>query len=72
MVGETNSMVGCHLIIEGHSIELGSGGTVSPQACPGQCPDNKNNTNINNNSFVVSYKITTKYHSQFPYKVAPY
>ena len=31
MVGETKSMVGYHLIVEGHSIQLGSGGRVSLQ-----------------------------------------
>ena len=30
MVGETNSMVGYHLMTEGHSIQLRSGGAMSP------------------------------------------
>ena len=60
MVGEINSMVGYHLIAKGQSIQLGSGGCVSPPAGPGQCPDNNNNTNINDNIFGV------------PHKVAPY
>ena len=73
MVGETNSMVGYHLMIEGHSIQLGSGGrgggTVSRPAGPQQHPDN----NItNNNIFGVSHKITIKSQPQVPYKVVPY
>ena len=62
LVRETNSMVGYHLMTEGHSIQLGSGGRYEPPAGPGQRPDN-NNININNNIFRVSYKITIK--SQF-------
>ena len=38
MVGETNSMVGYHLMTKGHSIQLGSWGAVPP-AGPGQHPD---------------------------------
>ena len=30
MVGETNSMVGYHLMTEGHSVQLRSGGAMSP------------------------------------------
>ena len=49
MVGETNSMVGYHLMTKDHSIQLGSGGTLwVPPASPGQYPDNNNNININN------------------------
>ena len=56
MVGETNSMVGYHLMSKGHSIQLGSGGggTVPPSPPP----DNSNHVNIN--IFGVSYKITIK------------
>ena len=77
MVGETNSMVGYHVMTKCHSIQLGDegGGAVSPPplppAGPGQCPDN-NNININNKIFRVSYKITIKSQSQVPYKVVPY
>ena len=71
MVGETNSMVAYHLMTEGHSIQLGSGGRYEPPAGPEQRPDN-NNININNNIFRVSYKITIKSQSQVPYKVVPY
>ena len=53
MVGETNSMVGYHLMTKGHSIQLGSWGAVLP-AGPGQHPDNNNHNNIN--IFGVSYK----------------
>ena len=35
MVGETNSMVGCHLMTDGHSVQLGVWGSVPP-AVPGQ------------------------------------
>ena len=41
MVGETNSMVGCHLMAEDHSVHLGvwGGGTCSePPSRAGQCP----------------------------------
>ena len=44
MMGETNSMVGYHLVAEDHSIQLGiwggvgGGGTVSPHAGAGQGP----------------------------------
>ena len=44
MMGETNSMVGYHLVAEDHSIQLGiwggvgGGGTVSPPAGAGQGP----------------------------------
>ena len=72
MVRETNSMVGYHLMTEGHSIQLGSegeGGTVSRPAGPGQHPDNNN---TNNNIFGVSHKITIKSQPQVPYKVVPY
>ena len=62
-------MVHYHLIIKGHLIQLGSG---EPQAGPGQFPDNNNNTNINNNIFGASYKITIKSHSHVPYKVVPH
>ena len=65
-------MVGYNLIIEGHSIQLGSRGTVTPQAVLGQRPDNDNNTNINNNIFGVSYKISSKSQTQVPCKVVPY
>ena len=47
-------MAGHHLMTKGHSIQLGSGGTVPPPAGPGQCPDNNNHNNIN--VFGVSYK----------------
>ena len=50
-------MVGYHLMTEGHSIQLRSGGAVPP-AGPGQHPDNSNH--INMNIFGVSYKITIK------------
>ena len=75
MVGKTNSMVGYQLISEDHSIQLGSGGSCeSPPspAGPVQRPDNNNNSNINNNIFRVSYKITIKSQPQVPYKVVPY
>ena len=48
MVGEINSMVGYHLMTEGHSIQLGSGERCDPPTGPGQRPD-KNNTTTNNN-----------------------
>ena len=35
MVGETNSMVGYHLMAEDHSVQLGYGGHTP--ADPGQC-----------------------------------
>ena len=35
MVGESNSMVGYHLMAEDHSVQL-TGGAVSPPAGPGQ------------------------------------
>ena len=61
MVGETNSMVGYHLMAEGYSIQLGSGGGCCepptlppPPAGPEQCPDNNNNVNINNNHSQIS------------------
>ena len=42
MMGETNSMVGYHLVAEDHSIQLGVwvawGGTVSPPAGAEQGP----------------------------------
>ena len=57
MVEVTNSMVSYHLITEGHSIQLRSGGTV-PTPGPGQRPDINNHININ--IFGVSYKITIK------------
>ena len=44
MMGETNSMVGYHLVAEDHSIQLGiwggvgGGSTVSPPAGAGQGP----------------------------------
>ena len=75
MVGETNSMVGYHLMTENHSIQLRSGGAMSPPSPPsrlGQRPDNNNNIDINNNIFGVSYKITIKFQPQVPYKVVPY
>ena len=68
MVRETNSVVGYHLLTEGHSIQLGSGGGGA--LWPRQHPDN-DNININNNIFRVSNKITIKSQSQFPYKVVP-
>ena len=68
MVGETNSMVGYHLIIKGHSVQLGSGGTVIPQSGPRQRPDNNNNTSINN-IFGVFYKISIKSQSKVPYNM---
>ena len=49
-VGETNSMVGYHLMVEGHSDQLESVGAVSPPAGPGQHPDNNNDNNNNNNN----------------------
>ena len=70
MVGEINSMVGYHLMTEGHSIQLGSGERCDPPTGPGQRLDN-NNTTTNNNIFGVSYKITIKSQSQVPYKVVP-
>ena len=80
MVGETSSVVGYHLLTEGHSIQLGSGwggggppmGAPPPPPPPGprQRPDN-NNININNNIFGVSNKITIKSQPQVPYKVVP-
>ena len=43
MLGETNSMVGYHLIAKGYSIQLGVWGCYNPPpplpAGPGQCPD---------------------------------
>ena len=81
MVGETNSMVGYHLMMENHSIQLRSGGAMSPPLLSppppplsrlGQRPDNNNNIDINNNIFGVSYKITIKFQPQVPYKVVPY
>ena len=43
IVGETNSMVGYHLIAEGQSIQLGVlGGTVSPPAGLGKCLGGEN------------------------------
>ena len=76
MVGETNFVVGYHLLTEGHSIQLGSGGgggavPPSPLSGPRQCPDNNNNININNNIFRVSNKITIKSQPQVPYKKVP-
>ena len=72
MVGKTNSMVGYHLIAEGHSVHCwGLGDAVSPPAGPGQRPDNNNNININN-IFGVSYKITIKSQPQVPYTVVLY
>ena len=43
MVGETNSMVGYHLMAEDHSVQLavwggGGGGTMTPPAAAGQHP----------------------------------
>ena len=40
MAGETNSMVGYHLMVKDHSIELGvwGGGAMTPTASAGQCP----------------------------------
>ena len=70
MVGQTNSMVGYHLMTEGHSIQLGSQGCYLPPAGPGQHPDNSNYININ--IFGVFYKITIKSQPQVPYKVVPY
>ena len=78
MVGETSSVVGYHLLTEGHSIQLGSGwgggGRLGPPPPPPpgprQRPDN-NNININNNIFGVSNKITIKSQPQVPYKVVP-
>ena len=77
MVGETSSVVGYHLLTEGHSIQLGSGrggGRYGPPPPhppgPRQRPDN-NNININNNIFGVSNQITIKSQPQVPYKVVP-
>ena len=78
MVGETSSVVGYHLLTEGHSIQLGSGwgggGAMAPPPPhppgPRQRPEN-NNININNNIFGVSNKITIKSQPQVPYKVVP-
>ena len=50
MVGETNSTVGFHLMTEGHSIQPGSGGTVSPATGPEQHCNNNKNIQINNNN----------------------
>ena len=61
MVGETNSMVGYHLIAKGYiQISWDLGDAVSSPAGPGQHPDNSNNININKNIFGVSYKIKIK------------
>ena len=39
MAGETNSMVGYHLMVKDHSIELGVWGvSMTPTAGAGQCP----------------------------------
>ena len=46
MVGETNSMVGYHLMAEDHSVQLGYGTVSPPPAGPGQCLNNDNNNNI--------------------------
>ena len=54
MVGETNSMVGYHSMAKCHSIQLWSGGAVSPPAGPGQRPNNNIINIINNNIFGVS------------------
>ena len=62
MVGETNSVVGHHLLAGGDLIQLGGGGggccspppSISPPD-PRQCSDNNNN---NNNNFGVPNKIT--------------
>ena len=35
MVGETNSMVGYHLMAEDHSVQLGYGGAPPPQQIQG-------------------------------------
>ena len=73
MVGETNSMVGYHLMTKGHSIQLGSGGVLcGPPAALRQHPHNNNNININNNISRVSYDITIKSQSPVPYKVVSY
>ena len=74
MVGETNSVVGYHLLTKGHSIQVGSrrggGGTVAlpPPPGPRQRPDDSNNIN---NIFRVSNKITIKSQPEVPYKVVP-
>ena len=60
MVGETNSVVGYHLLTKGHSIQLGSGGLIITIILI-----------INNNIFRVSSKITIKSQPQVPYKVVP-
>ena len=58
-VGETNSMVDYHLMVEGDSDQLESVGVVSPPAGPGQHPDNNNNiinnnnNNSNNNNIII-------------------
>ena len=55
-VGETNSMVDYHLMVEGDSDQLESVGVVSPPAGPGQHPDNNNiiiNSNNNNNIIII-------------------
>ena len=73
MVGETNSMVGYHLMTKGHSIQLGFGShcqSPPPPAGPGQHPDNKNHININ--ILGVSYKITIKSQPEVSYKVVPF
>ena len=78
MVGETNSVVGYHLLTKGHSIQLGSGRGECPPG-PRQRPDddddddddNNNNNNNNNNIFRVSNKITIKSQPEVPYKVVP-
>ena len=60
MVGETNSMVGYHLMAEDHSVQLGYGTVSPPPAGPGQClhndDNNNNNNNTSNNIFGVSYQ----------------
>ena len=50
MVGEINSMIIYHLMVEGHSVQMESGGRGAlwvPSASPGQYHDN-NKININN------------------------
>ena len=72
MVGETSSVVGYHLLTEGHSIQPPPPRWPPPPHPPGprQRPDN-NNININNNIFGVSNQITIKSQPQVPYKVVP-
>ena len=71
MVGETNSMVGYHLMAEGYSIQLGSGGgAVSP-------PPSHPHQQVQSSALIITIMliliiITVKSQPQVPYKVVPY